>query len=138
VNLYGTPQHRRVESETAPLVTTGAMPIKEVPDPDLYVGQKVVEQAGSAPQSTSVTRRVYDPKGKLLYDNTWYSSYQGDKQIVNVGTKPKPKPKPKPKAKVGDQSTNLPVTLAPTGPTDTTGTNDTTAATDTVPTGPTG
>ncbi len=138
VNLYGTPQHRRVESETAPLVTTGAVPIKEVPDPDLYVGQKVVEQAGSAPQSTSVTRRVYDPKGKLLYDNTWYSSYQGDKQIVNVGTKPKPKPKPKPKAKVGDQSTNLPVTLAPTGPTDTTGTTDTTVPTDTVPTGPTG
>src|SRR6187397_3718302 len=51
VNLYGTPQHRRVESETAPLVTTGPVPIKEVPDPDLFVGQKVVEQAGSPPQS---------------------------------------------------------------------------------------
>jgi hypothetical protein len=107
------------------------VPVKEVADPDLYIGEKVVEEAGTAPSSTSVTRRVYDPKGKLLYDNTWYSSYQGEKQIVLVGTKPKPPPKPKPKPKsepqVVDPST-FP-SLAPTGPTDTTGSTDSSGTT---------
>ncbi len=58
---------------------------------------------------TSVTRRVYDEKGKLLYDNTWYSSYVGEKTIVRVGTKPKPKPV--------DPSTFLPPELVPGGTT---------------------
>jgi vancomycin resistance protein YoaR len=127
VNLYGTPQHRRVESTTTPLVTTGPVPVKEVPDPDLFKGTRVVEESGSAPLSTSVTRKVYDAKGKLLYENTWSSSYQGEKEIVNVGTKPKPKPKPKPTAT--DPSSYLPSELAPT---------DTTATETTVPTGTTG
>ncbi len=128
VNLYGTPQHRRVETETAPLVTTGPVPVKLVPDPDLYKGKRVIEESGSAPLSTSVTRRVYDQKGKLLYENTWYSSYQGEKQIVHVGTKPKPKPKP-----TINPSTYLPPELVPT---DTTPTD--TATEPTGPTAPTG
>jgi vancomycin resistance protein YoaR len=99
VNLYGTPQHRRVETETAPLRTTGAVPVKLVKDPTLEKGKKVIEEQGSTPLSTSVTRRVYDEKGKLLFENTWYSSYVGEKQVVRVGTKPKPKPKPKPPEK---------------------------------------
>jgi vancomycin resistance protein YoaR len=133
VNLYGTPQHRRVESETAPLVTTGPVPVKQVPDPDLYVGTKVVEESGSAPSSTSVTRRVYDQDGKLLYENTWYSSYVGEKEIVNVGTKPKPKPKPKPK--VTNPSTTLPTEPLPTdaGTTGATGATGQAAPTETTP-----
>jgi vancomycin resistance protein YoaR len=94
VNLYGTPQHRKVVSETSPLVTTGPIPQKIEKDPTLLVGQKVVDQQGSPPLSTSVNRKVYDADGKLLYDNTWYSSYVGDKAVIRVGTKPKPKPKP--------------------------------------------
>jgi vancomycin resistance protein YoaR len=140
VNLYGTPQHRRVESETAPLVTTGPVPVKQVDDPDLFVGQKVVEEDGSAPLSTNVTRRVYGKNGKLLYETTWYSSYQGEKQVVRIGTKPKPKPKPKPKKTGRDESfpTGLnPVdTTGTTGVTDATGTTGTTGATGT--TGPDG
>jgi vancomycin resistance protein YoaR len=96
VNLYGTPEHRRVVSETAPLVTTGPVPEKIVKDPTLLVGKRIVDHQGSAPLSTSVNRKVYDENGKLLYDNTWYSSYVGDKSIIRVGTKKKPKPKPKP------------------------------------------
>ena len=41
-----------------------------------------------------MNRKVYGDDGKLLYDNTWYSSYVGDKSIIRDGTKPKPKPKP--------------------------------------------
>jgi vancomycin resistance protein YoaR len=114
VNLYGTPLHRRVESETAPLRVTGAVPVKLLKNAELEKGKRVIEEQGSPPLSTSVTRRVYNEKGKLLYENTWYSSYQGEKQVVQVGTKKKP-PKPKPV----DPSSYLPAELLPTSTTPT-------------------
>jgi vancomycin resistance protein YoaR len=93
VDLYGTPLHRRVESETRPLVTTGGAPVKRIPDPNLYVGLTVVDESGSPSSSTSVRRKVYSSAGALLYDNTWYSSYRGETRVVRVGTKPRPKKK---------------------------------------------
>ena len=60
VAIYGTPVHRRVVSETAPLVVTGPAPVKRVPDPTLLKGQKVVEESGEPARSTSVQRKVYD------------------------------------------------------------------------------
>jgi vancomycin resistance protein YoaR len=90
VNLYGTSPHRKVVSEAAPLRTTGPAPTKETKDPDLWVGEKVVDDPGSSSLATSVSRKVYDADGKLLYDNTWYSSYRGNYQLIRVGTKPKP------------------------------------------------
>jgi vancomycin resistance protein YoaR len=110
VNLYGTPQHRKVVSETSPLVTTGPVPEKTTKDPSLLVGERVTDHEGSPPMSTSVNRKVYDENGKLLYDNTWYSSYVGDASIIRVGTKPKPKPKEKPV----NPSDYLPTELVPT------------------------
>ncbi len=105
VNIYGTPQHRRVETEVAPLVVTGAPPVTWRKDASLFKGQKVVESSGSPSRSTSVHRRVYDANGKLLYDSVWYSSYRGEKKIVLVGTKPKPKPeKKKTKPPADDQA----------------------------------
>jgi hypothetical protein len=141
VNLYGTPQHRKVVSETAPLVTTGPVPQVTTKDPSLLVGEKVVDQQGSPPLSTSVNRKVYGEDGKLLYDNTWYSSYVGEKTEIRVGTKPKPKPKPKSKPKVDATTTPivpsdyLPTDLAPssTAPADTTGNTTTPAETATTP-----
>jgi vancomycin resistance protein YoaR len=115
VNLYGTPQHRKVVSEVAPLRVTGAVPVKTVKDPTLLKGKKVVDHQGSTPLSTSVTRRVYDEDGKLLYENTWYSSYVGDKSLVRVGTKKPKKPK---KPKVLGPSLYLP--LGPVPPATTT------------------
>jgi vancomycin resistance protein YoaR len=93
VDLYGTPLHRRVESETRPLVTTGGAPVKRISDPNLYVGLTVVDESGSPSSSTSVRRKVYSSAGALLYDNTWYSSYRGETRVVRVGTKPRPKKK---------------------------------------------
>jgi vancomycin resistance protein YoaR len=120
VNLYGTPQHRKVDTITAPLRVTGAVPTETIEDPTLPKGQQVVDQAGSPPLSTSVERKVYAPSGKLLYDATFYSSYVGEKQVVRVGTKkPTPKPKPKPKQKAGLPVADVPALgpdlLAPTG-----------------------
>ena len=90
VDLYGAPLHRRVESETRPLVTTGGAPVKRISDPNLYVGVTSVDESGSPSSSTSVRRKVYTSSGALLYDNTWYSSYRGETRVVRVGTKPKP------------------------------------------------
>ncbi len=114
VNLYGTPQHRRVESVVAPLRTTGPVPEKVTKDPTLPKGERVVDHQGSPPLSTSVTRKVYDEKGKLLSESTWYSSYVGDKSIIRLGTK---KPEKKPAV---DAGSFLPQDLVPTATTPTT------------------
>ena len=90
VALYGTPVHRRVVSETKPLVVTGPAPTKRVADPDLFVGEKQVEESGQPSRSTSVRRKVYDAEGELLYDTVFYSSYRGEPTILRVGTKPRP------------------------------------------------
>jgi vancomycin resistance protein YoaR len=95
VDLYGTPTHRRVESETRPLVTTGGPPIEKILDPTLYKGVTLVEESGEPSRATSVRRLVYTSSGAVLYDNTWYSSYRGEKRVVRVGTKEKLKPKKK-------------------------------------------
>ena len=100
VALYGTPQHRRVESDVSPLVVTGEPPVKRVNDPNLLVGQTSVEEYGSPSRSTSVRRRVYTSDGKLLYDHTWYSAYRAEPRVIRVGTKPKPEPPVKKKKKV--------------------------------------
>ena len=92
VNLYGTPVDRKVESTTAPLVTTGPIPVQKTVDPTLQPGEKVVDDPGVPPMSTSVTRDVYLPNGKLLYHDTWYSSYRAAPKLVRIGPKKQPKP----------------------------------------------
>jgi len=91
VNVYGTPQNRRVETENAPLEVEGKVPWKRIDDDTMLRGEKVVEQYGAPPRSTSVTRRVYAPDGSLMYDTTWSSYYVGEPTVVRLGTKPRPK-----------------------------------------------
>jgi vancomycin resistance protein YoaR len=90
VALYGRPQHRRVESEVAPLVVRGPAPVKFVRDPSIFVGERSTREAGSPARSTSVRRKVYSPSGELLYDTTWSSYYRGEHQVIRVGAKPRP------------------------------------------------
>jgi vancomycin resistance protein YoaR len=99
VSLYGTPQHRKVESVTSPLTAVGAPPVTKVPDPELPKGKTQVESAGVPAQVTSVERKVYTPSGKLLYDDVFHSSYVAEPEILQVGTKKPPK-KAKPLAPV--------------------------------------
>ncbi len=93
VNLYGAPVGRKVVTETAPLEVTGETPVQEVEDPERYVGDRVVIEAGEPPRETSVRRIVYGTNGKVMYDSTWESEYRGEPTVVQVGTKPRPKPK---------------------------------------------
>jgi vancomycin resistance protein YoaR len=119
VNLYGTPVHRKVVSTTAPLVVHGAPPVEQTVDPSLAPGQQVVDDPGEPAMSTSVTRDVYTAGGKLLYHDTWYSSYRSSPEIVRVGpSKPKHKPKPKPApTDTGTTTTPTPTTPTTTPPT---------------------
>jgi vancomycin resistance protein YoaR len=91
VNLYGTPPGRRVETDTTPLVTEGKVPWKRIDDATMLKGEKIVEQYGTPPRSTSVRRRVFAPDGTLMYDTTWRSYYVGEPTVVRIGTKPRPK-----------------------------------------------
>jgi vancomycin resistance protein YoaR len=105
VNLYGTPTGRRVEAEAGPLNVVGAVPVRKVSDPSLPKGQEVVEEYGQPPRSTSVTRVVYAPNGKVRSRTTWYSSYRGEVQVVRVGTKTKKQPPPKDETTTGATTT---------------------------------
>jgi vancomycin resistance protein YoaR len=98
VGLYGTPQHRRVESFPQPLRVVAPPPVQKTVDATLEPGEVVVDDAGVPAQSTSVERKVYDAQGKLLSDQTWYSSYRAEPKIIRVGPKAKKEPKPKKKA----------------------------------------
>jgi vancomycin resistance protein YoaR len=85
VSLYGTPQHRRIVTQTAPLTVTGPMPIAPRLDSALPAGERVILTPGMPAQSTSVRRWVYAPDGKLLSDAIWYSNYRAVPEVVLVG-----------------------------------------------------
>ena len=88
VSIYGG-EPRRVESSPGTRIVTGSPPLKRVKDPTLPKGKKVVEEEGSAPSRTSVTRSIYGADGKLIRVETWNTSYKGETRIVRVGTKAK-------------------------------------------------
>jgi vancomycin resistance protein YoaR len=127
VALYGTPQQRRVVSEAVPLHISGPPPLKRVLDPNLAVGTKVVDDLGESSSSTHVRRRVYSANGKLLHDDTWYSSYRSSPKIVRIGTKAPKKNKGKSKT----HTTTTDTTTTDTTTTDTTTTDTTTTDTTT-------
>jgi vancomycin resistance protein YoaR len=107
VGLYGTPVDRKVTSTTSPLVSHGVPPVKKTIDPSLKPGEKVVDDPGLPAMTTSVTRDVYAPGGKLLYHDTWYSSYRALPKLVRIGPAAKKK-KPKPGATTTSTTTTQP------------------------------
>ena len=117
ITLAGAPTGRRVVSEvTSPLTVTGPVPIKRVPDATLAAGTKTVEEEGAPPRSVTVTRKVYNRDGSLLYEETWRTNYRGEKRVVRVGTKKEPKPaEPKDEGKPAKPPAEPPP--APTTPT---------------------
>jgi vancomycin resistance protein YoaR len=111
VGLYGTPTNRKVRSTTTPLVVHGKPPVQKTVDPSLKPGEVVVDDPGVPAMSTSVTRDVYAPNGKLLHHDTWYSSYRASPKLVRVGPKPK---KHKPKTATTPTSTTVTTTTQTT------------------------
>jgi vancomycin resistance protein YoaR len=105
VGIYGGEQ-RRVESSAGTMSVTGSPPVKRVKDPTLPKGRTVIEEAGSSPSRTSVTRTVYGANGEEIRTETWNTSYKGETRIVRVGTKvEKPKGPQKPTTPPAEGST---------------------------------
>jgi vancomycin resistance protein YoaR len=97
VSIYGG-ERRRVESSQGTFQVTGAVPVQRIKDKSIPIGERVVEEEGTRPSRTSVTRTVYSSDGSLISEETWNTSYRGETRVVRVGTKPKPKAKaPEPK-----------------------------------------
>jgi vancomycin resistance protein YoaR len=88
VSIYGG-EERRVESSPGTMSITGPVPVRRVKDPTLAKGKTQIEEEGSAPSRTSVTRTIYGADGELLRTETWNTSYRGETRVVRVGTKPK-------------------------------------------------
>ena len=93
VRLLGAGPERRVESIAGELETTGPPKVERVPDPTLFVGERVVVEDGEPSRSVNVERIVY-LGDEVLYREDWYTGYRSEKKIVRVGTKPQPAPPP--------------------------------------------
>jgi vancomycin resistance protein YoaR len=89
ITLLGAPTNRRVVSEAGPLRVTGPPEVESHPDPTLLVGEEIVVDAGEPSRAITVKRIVYE-NGKVLYDETWYTTYQSEPRIVQMGTIPVP------------------------------------------------
>ncbi len=113
VSLYGAPQHRRVVTNAAPLKFVSAPPVQKKLDPSLAPGTSEVEDPGENAYSTSVERLVYGSDGKLMSDNTWYSTYRSSPEILLVGPTPKAPPKPKQKPKTPAATTTTTTSTTP-------------------------
>ena len=115
VAIYGG-ENRQVESSAGTFAVTGRAPVERVKAPKLAKGKTVVEEEGSAPSRTSVTRTIYGAGGKLIRTETWNTSYKGETRIIRVGTKvPKPKAKP-PAGETTEPPTGNSATPPPTQP----------------------
>jgi vancomycin resistance protein YoaR len=90
VSIYGG-ERRRVESSQGTFEVTGPVPVERIKDKTIPIGKTVVEEEGTRPSRTSVTRTVYSSDGTLISEETWSTSYRGETRVVRVGTKPKPK-----------------------------------------------
>ncbi|HXG77163.1 MAG TPA: VanW family protein, partial [Gaiellaceae bacterium] len=118
VAIYGG-ERRRVESSPGTMAVIGPVPVKRVKDPTLPKGKTKVEEEGSPPRRTVVTRTVYGEDGTVLHDETWTTTYKGETRVVRVGTKPKPPPpreKPGPPSEGAAPTGADPVTPPPTRP----------------------
>jgi vancomycin resistance protein YoaR len=113
IMVLGAPTNRRVKSETGELVDTGPPEVERVPDPTLFVDQTVVVDDGEPSRAVSVHRVVFEGD-KILYEETWYTSYRSEPKIVRVGTIPLDEPAPPPPKEETPISTSATTTGATT------------------------
>ena len=85
IGVLGAPTNRRVVSEAGEVKKTGEPEVERVPDPTLYVGEEVIEDEGTPPQSVEVHRIVYQGD-EVLYDEVWYTSWLDEPKVIRVGT----------------------------------------------------
>ena len=120
IRLLGVADDRRVVSEASALEEVAPPEVERVRDRTLFVGEELIEDDGEPQRAVTVTRTVYRD-GKVLYAETWRTTYDSEPQIVRVGTRPRPRPTPAPSPpaegeKTTTGSTTSATTTAPAGP----------------------
>lgn len=87
LSLYGTDPGYDVTSSTGSWTNIRAHSVKEVPDPALPVGKRVIEQNGADGRTIVVTRTVRK-NGTVVREDTFKSVYKAEEEVVRVGTMP--------------------------------------------------
>lgn len=87
ISLYGTNPGYKVTYETGPWTNLVDPPVKEIKDPTLPVGSKVVEERGVSGRTIVVIRTV-TKNGSVIRTDTFKSVYKPAEEVVRVGTKP--------------------------------------------------
>lgn len=98
ISLYGTNPGYEVTYETGPWTNIVNPPIREVPDPTLPVGSRVVDEKGVSGRTIVVVRHV-KKGGVEIRTDTFKSVYKPAEEVVRVGT--------------GSASPSTPTTAAP-------------------------
>ena len=87
ISIYGTDPGYDVTLKTSGWLSVKAFKTKEIPDPTMAIGRRVVETAGVAGGRVSLTRTV-TKDGTTVRSDTFPSSYTTVTEVVRVGTKP--------------------------------------------------
>lgn len=87
VSLYGTDPGYEVSYSTGPFTDLVDPPVREVKDPTLPAGTRIVEERGASGRTIVVTR-VVKKNGAEIRRDSFKSVYRPKQQVVRVGTKP--------------------------------------------------
>lgn len=85
ISLYGTNPGYEVTYETGPWTNIVNPPIREVPDPTLPAGSRVVDEKGVSGRTIVVVRHV-KKGGVEIRTDTFKSVYKAAEEVVRVGT----------------------------------------------------
>lgn len=86
ISIYGTDPGYEVAYETGPWTNLTNPPVREVKDPDLPVGTRVVDERGVSGRTIVVTR-VVTKGGAEIRRDSFKSVYRPTEEVVRVGTK---------------------------------------------------
>ena len=87
--MWGVPPGYTVEIVDGAIIPGEAYTAREVENPELPAGERVIVQEGMDGFSTTITRYVYDLAGNLVRETTFPSTYFAAVEITEVGTKPR-------------------------------------------------
>ncbi len=85
ISLYGTSPGYQVTYDTGPWTDIKNPPVKEVPDPTLPAGSRVVEEKGISGRTIVVVRHVMS-NGVEIRTDSFKSVYRPTEEVVRVGT----------------------------------------------------
>lgn len=89
VSLYGTDPGYEVKAQKGPWTGVTTHPVKEIDDPTLPVGRRVVEETGHDGR-TIVIKRTVTKNGQVVREDSFKSVYKTIQEVVRVGTMPVP------------------------------------------------